>query len=144
VDINNISIITFHILSLISFIPYNLTALEKKNDVCVYGPGSGAFSVVKKAVRRSDGLVVAIKCITRAKLSHSEMKNLEREVKIMREFHHPHVLGLIDAFTDEMETISLVTEFVEVHIYLYLFSSSTSSFNLFWHMNHPQPDKYSC
>lgn len=52
--------------------------------------GSGAFSVVKKAVRKSDGLVVAIKCITRAKLSHSEVKNLEREVRIMREFHHPH------------------------------------------------------
>lgn len=57
---------------------------------------------------------MAIKCITRAKLSHSEMKNLEREVKIMREFHHPHVIGLIDAFTDELESISLVTEFVEV------------------------------
>ena len=74
--------------------------------------GSGAFSVVKKAVRKSDGLVVAIKCITRSKLNHHEVENLKREVDIMREFKHPHVIGLIDVFDEERQEIYLVTEFV--------------------------------
>jgi len=32
----------------------------------------------------------------------------------MREFHHPHVIGLLDVFDQEAKEIYLVTEFVEV------------------------------
>jgi len=35
--------------------------------------GSGAFSEVKKATRKEDGLTVAIKCIPRQKLSQHEV-----------------------------------------------------------------------
>ena len=75
--------------------------------------GSGAFSVVKQGVRKSDGLAVAIKCIKRDGLSPIEVENLKREIEIMREFSHPHLVGLIDVFDEELDDIYLVTELVE-------------------------------
>ena len=42
------------------------------------------------------------------------MENLQREVEIMREFSHPHVIGLLDVFDEEKDEIHLVTEFVQV------------------------------
>jgi serine/threonine protein kinase len=53
--------------------------------------GTGAYSVVRRAVRRRDGLVVAIKCVDRTKLNHTELENLTREVSIMQEFLHREV-----------------------------------------------------
>jgi serine/threonine protein kinase len=70
----------------------------------------GAFSVVQKAVRKRDGLIVAIKRVDRTKLNHVELENLKREVSIMQEFLHPHVLHLLDVFDDEPKEIHLVTE----------------------------------
>ena len=71
---------------------------------------------MRKGRRKSDGLVVAIKCIQRHKLKHSEVENLKREVEIMREIVHPHVIGLLDVFDEELKEIYLVTEFVAVNL----------------------------
>jgi serine/threonine protein kinase len=68
--------------------------------------------VVKKAVRRSDGAVVAVKCIQRQRLGRADLENLKREIDIMASLQHPHVIGLIDVFGDEQAEIHLVTEFV--------------------------------
>lgn len=70
--------------------------------------------MVRKAKRKSDGLVAAIKCINRTRLSHSDMDNLRREIDIMMTLQHPHVLSMIDVFADELREIHLVTQFVEV------------------------------
>ena len=75
--------------------------------------GSGAYSVVRKGMRKSDRLIVAVKCIQRHRLSHTEMDNLRREIDIMRELKHDHVLSLLDVFADEAKEIHLVTQFVE-------------------------------
>ena len=74
--------------------------------------GSGAFSVVKKGVRKATGEVVAVKIVKRGGLSKVEAENLSREIAIMREIRHPHVLGLLDVFDTEAEEVYLVTEFV--------------------------------
>jgi hypothetical protein len=74
--------------------------------------GEGAFSVVRKATRKSDGAVFAVKCIQRAALSALEVANLRREIDIMRELQHPHVVGLVEVFEQEELTIYLVQEFV--------------------------------
>lgn len=50
--------------------------------------GTGAFSVVRKAVRKTDELTVAVKCVDRTKLSHSERDNLKREIEIIQEILH--------------------------------------------------------
>jgi len=74
--------------------------------------GEGAFSVVKKATRCSDGKVFAIKCIQRTKLSKVEEDNLQREIEIMREINHPHVIGLVEVFENDPKEIFLVQEYV--------------------------------
>lgn len=74
--------------------------------------GEGAFSVVKKATRNADGKVFAVKCIQRSKLSKAETDNLRREIDIMRELNHPHVIGLVEVFEDEANEIFLVQEYV--------------------------------
>jgi len=75
--------------------------------------GEGSFSVVRKAKRNSDGAVFAVKCIQRSQLSALESANLQREIDIMRDMHHPHVVGLVDVFEKEKDTIYLVQDFVE-------------------------------
>jgi Ca2+-binding EF-hand superfamily protein len=75
--------------------------------------GEGSFSVVRKAKRNSDGAVFAVKCIQRSQLSALETANLQREIDIMRDMHHPHVVGLVDVFENEKDTIYLVQDFVE-------------------------------
>ena len=74
--------------------------------------GSGAFSVVRKAVRKSDGVIAAVKCIQRGRLSHADLENLKREIDIMASLKHPHVIGLLDVFADEEREVHIVTEFV--------------------------------
>ena len=74
--------------------------------------GEGAFSVVKKATRNSDGKVFAVKCIHRTKLSKIEEDNLQREIEIMREIKHPHVIGLVEVFENDPKEIFLVQEYV--------------------------------
>ena len=73
--------------------------------------GEGAFSTVKRGVKRDDGAVVAVKCVQRKALNPREVANLEREVTILQEIYHPYVVKLLDVFDEGAETIFLVTQF---------------------------------
>jgi len=73
--------------------------------------GRGAFSVVKKAKNRKTGKEVAIKFIEKKFVDKQDLVLLGREIDIMKQLDHPHVLKLFEVFeTDEI--IALVMELV--------------------------------
>jgi len=74
--------------------------------------GSGSFSVVKSACRRSDSQMVAVKCIKRITLPPDEVEALKDEVSILRDLQHPNIIAMYD-FYEEEEFYYLVMEVME-------------------------------
>jgi len=72
--------------------------------------GEGAYGVVYKAKRKSDGRVVAIKKIRLQKVSEGVSVVALREIKILQEIRHPNVIELCDVFQHH-SNINLVLEF---------------------------------
>ena len=75
----------------------------KKNYDIGEALGSGNFTVVKKATRKTDGegniakgKVVAIKIIDKAKVE--DMGDVEREIEIMGKVDHPNIIKLVEVF----------------------------------------------
>ncbi|GAA5827996.1 hypothetical protein JCM3770_005536, partial [Rhodotorula araucariae] len=76
--------------------------------------GKGSFATVRKGVRRSDGRIVAIKIIQRARFASNPktMEMIEREVEIMKGLEHRFCVKCIDYFEDD-QRIWLVLEYVD-------------------------------
>jgi len=60
--------------------------------------GTGSFAVVKRAVNKLTGDVVAIKIIEKKTLSPQELETLTEEVDILREIDHMHIVKLYDIY----------------------------------------------
>lgn len=60
--------------------------------------GTGSFAVVKKAIRKSDGKVFAVKIIKKNKLNADELSVVHDEVEIMHRINHPHAVQLYEMF----------------------------------------------
>jgi len=73
--------------------------------------GRGGFSVVKKAVRKDNGEVYAVKIIEKNQ-SEEELALLQREIDIMQKLDHKNIISLKEVY-DEQETIYLVMELVQ-------------------------------
>ena len=73
--------------------------------------GSGAFSVVCKGTNKETGDEVAIKVMTKSKLSNDDFEGLEIETALLRELDHPHIIRCYDTF-DEEAKFYIVTELV--------------------------------
>jgi carbon catabolite-derepressing protein kinase len=57
--------------------------------------GEGSFGKVKLAVHRGDGRQVALKIISRKKLTNSDMAGrVEREIAYLQLLRHPHIIKL--------------------------------------------------
>jgi calcium-dependent protein kinase len=69
--------------------------------------GHGHYGVVRKCYNRDSGASFAIKSIRKAKVSKIEV--LKREIQILREVKHPHIIELVDVFEDE-RYLHLITE----------------------------------
>lgn len=69
--------------------------------------GQGAFSTVYKCLN-PQGLPVAIKCVRLSELQ-GDLHQLHREVHILKQVHHPHVLTYLCSFHDP-EHLYIVTE----------------------------------
>jgi serine/threonine protein kinase len=71
----------------------------------------GSFGVVHLALRRTDGLTVAVKEIPKDGLARAELDRLENEYSLLRRLHHPAIVSLIDVF-DQDDALFIVTEFI--------------------------------
>jgi fused-like protein len=57
--------------------------------------------------------VVALKFIPKVGRSEKDLKNLRREIEIMRKLHHPNIIEMLDSFeTDKEVTISCFNGFI--------------------------------
>lgn len=69
--------------------------------------GHGHYGVVRKCRHRQTGEWYAIKSIRKAKVSKIEV--LKREIAILKEVKHPHIIELIEVYEDE-RYLHLITE----------------------------------
>ncbi|XP_050980125.1 calcium/calmodulin-dependent protein kinase (CaM kinase) II gamma 1 isoform X6 [Labeo rohita] len=63
--------------------------------------GKGAFSVVRRCVKKSTGQEYAAKIINTKKLSARDHQKLEREARICRLLKHPNIVRLHDSIPEE-------------------------------------------
>ncbi|XP_012989369.1 calcium/calmodulin-dependent protein kinase (CaM kinase) II gamma 1 isoform X6 [Esox lucius] len=63
--------------------------------------GKGAFSVVRRCVKKSSGQEFAAKIINTKKLSARDHQKLEREARICRLLKHPNIVRLHDSISEE-------------------------------------------
>lgn len=79
--------------------------------------GSGAYSVVARAVETATGETVAIKRISEVFYDAQEAKKVLREIRLLRDFHHPNVISLrglaMPANIETFDDIFMITEFME-------------------------------
>jgi len=74
--------------------------------------GDGAFSNVYKALDKRTNKNVAIKCVRKFELNHSQRANILKEVQIMRGLDHPGIVQLV-SFTESSLHYFLVLELME-------------------------------
>ncbi|GAA5860552.1 hypothetical protein JCM8547_000338 [Rhodosporidiobolus lusitaniae] len=76
--------------------------------------GKGSFATVRKGVRRSDGQIVAIKIIAKARFSSNPqtLNMFQREIQIAKSLDHPFCVKCYDCYEDD-QRIWLVLEFVD-------------------------------
>ncbi|ANB12890.1 serine/threonine protein kinase ATG1 [Sugiyamaella lignohabitans] len=58
--------------------------------------GKGSFATVYKGEHVPSGSGVAIKAVSRVKLSKKLLENLESEISILKTMKHPHIVALLD------------------------------------------------
>uniref|UniRef100_A0A8K9UIJ9 calcium/calmodulin-dependent protein kinase n=1 Tax=Oncorhynchus mykiss TaxID=8022 RepID=A0A8K9UIJ9_ONCMY len=66
-----------------------------------YASGRGAFSVVRRCVKKSSGQEFAAKIINTKKLSARDHQKLEREARICRLLKHSNIVRLHDSISEE-------------------------------------------
>eukprot|EP01117_Protostelium_nocturnum_P015682 TRINITY_DN609_c0_g2_i2.p1 TRINITY_DN609_c0_g2~~TRINITY_DN609_c0_g2_i2.p1 ORF type:complete len:829 (-),score=214.06 TRINITY_DN609_c0_g2_i2:11-2497(-) len=79
--------------------------------VFLEGLGRGAFSKVKRAVDSTTKAQVAIKIITKSKLSEEDLQRAHRETQIMMKLSHQHIVKLYKTI-ETPKKLYLVLEFV--------------------------------
>ncbi|XP_021256128.1 serine/threonine-protein kinase 36 isoform X3 [Numida meleagris] len=78
--------------------------------------GEGSFGRVYKGRRRCSAQVVALKFIPKVGRSEKELKNLQREIEIMRSLHHPNIIQMLDSFETDKEVV-VVTDYAEGELF---------------------------
>jgi len=73
--------------------------------------GSGSFSRVYEAIDIRTKKSVAVKVLQKSKLSATSLKNIKREVEIMKSVSHPNVLTLQDVFENDTHVCMIMELF---------------------------------
>ncbi|OMJ08212.1 SNF1-like protein kinase ssp2 [Smittium culicis] len=82
--------------------------------------GSGSFGKVKKAIHAYSNQIVAMKIISRSKLSHSDMiGRVNREIQYLKKLRHPHIIKLYEVISNKVDII-MVMEFAGGELFNYL------------------------
>lgn len=75
--------------------------------------GEGSYGKVYKAIRRSDGEVVAIKLVNITRMDSITIQNTLNEIRILHSVNSKHIVGYHEAFLDSSEThLWIVMEYV--------------------------------
>ncbi|NXK80439.1 STK36 kinase, partial [Amazona guildingii] len=78
--------------------------------------GEGSFGRVYKGRRKRSAQVVALKFIPKVRRSEKELKDLQREIEIMRGLYHPNIIQMLDSFETDKEVV-VVTEYAEGELF---------------------------
>ncbi|XP_016052303.1 PREDICTED: serine/threonine-protein kinase 36 [Miniopterus natalensis] len=78
--------------------------------------GEGSFGRVYKGRRKYSAQVVALKFIPKLGRSEKELRNLQREIEIMRGLRHPNIVHLLDSFETDKEVV-VVTDYAEGELF---------------------------
>ncbi|XP_040842458.1 serine/threonine-protein kinase 36 [Ochotona curzoniae] len=78
--------------------------------------GEGSFGRVYKGRKKYSAQVVALKFIPKLGRSEKELKNLQREIEIMRGLRHPNIVHLLDSFETDKEVV-VVTDYAEGELF---------------------------
>ncbi|XP_060629352.2 serine/threonine-protein kinase 36 isoform X1 [Anolis sagrei] len=78
--------------------------------------GEGSFGRVYKGRRKYSTKIVALKFIPKVGRSQKELKNLQREIEIMRGLHHPNIVQMLDSFETDKEVV-VVTDYAEGELF---------------------------
>jgi len=71
--------------------------------------GQGNYSKVRRGRNKATGEKVAIKIISKSKLSPEDLADLKNEIDILKQVDHPNIVKLVDVYEDA-KNFSLVME----------------------------------
>lgn len=73
--------------------------------------GTGSYSEVFKAQRKSDGQTYALKKVSLENLSQKEQENALNEVRILASIQHENIIGYKESFIDQGKTLCIVMDY---------------------------------
>ena len=88
--------------------------MEKYHVIDVIGEGS--FGKVYKARKKFSGQIVAIKFIPKRGKMDKELKNIKREIDIIKKLKHPYIIEMLDTFETPGELV-MVTDYAEGELF---------------------------
>lgn len=78
--------------------------------------GEGSFGKVYKARKKYSGQIVAIKFIPKRGKMDKELKNIRREIDIIRSIRHPYIIEMLEWFETAGELV-MVTDYAEGELF---------------------------
>ena len=63
--------------------------------------GKGRFGLVKSAIHKKSGRVVAVKVMSKKEMSVNDLELQRREIEILKMCQHPHIVRLLDVFENQ-------------------------------------------
>lgn len=63
--------------------------------------GKGKFGLVKSAIHKKSGKVVAVKVMSKKEMSMQDVELQRREIEILKMCQHPHIIRLLDLFENQ-------------------------------------------
>jgi len=63
--------------------------------------GKGKFGLVKSAIHKKSGKVVAVKVMSKKEMSVQDVELQRREIEILKMCQHPHIIRLLDLFENQ-------------------------------------------
>ncbi|XP_071178743.1 serine/threonine-protein kinase 36-like isoform X5 [Mytilus edulis] len=78
--------------------------------------GEGSFGKVYKGRKKFSSQVVALKFIPKVGKPEKELRNLRREIEIMRNLHHTNIIEMLDSFETDKEVV-VVTDYAEGELF---------------------------
>ena len=74
--------------------------------------GEGAFGKVGKCKNLTNGQICAVKMISKANMSKRELKELAKEIDIVKDLDHPNIMKMYESYEDK-SFLYIVTELIE-------------------------------